>query len=707
MKAREVLRLYAAGERNFQNENLRGQSFKRANLAGADFSGADIRSTNFTGANLIGANFTGAKCGLQKRWAIFLTLISWLLAGMSGFIFLVGGALVPLISDSSSSEKQIAGLGSIIILLLLFFVFSRWGIGKIAIIAVAAATVVAGIVVIAATAFGVTITGEAAGEAAVTVAGAAVAVVVITGLVAVVGLLANVVLSAVVSLIAVAGAAVGVVAAETDIVSYAVTSIVAITAAMVGVYIGWRTLKGDEKDAWLHSFAIASAAVGGTSFRNANLTDANFASARLKSTDLRNANLTRVCWFGAKMLDRVRPGNSYLKNAEVRQWLIGSGKTKCLDRQDLRGVNLQGANLTNVSFIASDLSEANLQDTDLSRAKLVQTQLDNTDLTGATLTGAFIEDWGITSSTVLNGIRCDYVFMRLPPEKRPKWLPLPVAESSDDNPRRKPDNWSETFKDDDFANFIKPIKDTLDLYHSQDIDPRAMAISWKKLEEDNPNANLKFSSLEVKGEDNLLLRLKTAPDTDLSRLNSEYFENYNQLKALNQTQQALLAEKDSQIKSLENLFKTALNISININNHQGDNKMEKNIDQSRKIDISGREINVSGAGALNLGEISGKVANTISKIPDSSNDKTNIKELLSKLKTAIKTEPNLVDIDKSDALEEIDKLALMSQEQESEEQKQQVGKSIRILQRIAKDLPAGAALLTICKELLPVISSFF
>jgi uncharacterized protein YjbI with pentapeptide repeats len=84
MKASKVLKRYAAGERDFQRLNLRGQSFKRKDLTGADFSEVDIRSTNFTGANLRGANFSNAKCGLQKRWAILLTVIALLFAVLAG-----------------------------------------------------------------------------------------------------------------------------------------------------------------------------------------------------------------------------------------------------------------------------------------------------------------------------------------------------------------------------------------------------------------------------------------------------------------------------------------------------------------------------------------------------------------------------------------------------------------------------------------------
>ncbi|HBL14434.1 MAG TPA: hypothetical protein DD379_24205 [Cyanobacteria bacterium UBA11162] len=64
--AKEVLKRYNQGRRDFCGENLRGQSFKKANLAGADFSEADIRGANFAYANLTGAKFCGGKAGLQQ-----------------------------------------------------------------------------------------------------------------------------------------------------------------------------------------------------------------------------------------------------------------------------------------------------------------------------------------------------------------------------------------------------------------------------------------------------------------------------------------------------------------------------------------------------------------------------------------------------------------------------------------------------------------
>lgn len=53
--------------RNYANQNLQNCSFKGQDLAGADFSGADLRGCNFTGATLTGATFERVKTGQSRR----------------------------------------------------------------------------------------------------------------------------------------------------------------------------------------------------------------------------------------------------------------------------------------------------------------------------------------------------------------------------------------------------------------------------------------------------------------------------------------------------------------------------------------------------------------------------------------------------------------------------------------------------------------
>ena len=79
-------------------------------------------STDFTGANLRGANFTKAKAGLQKRWAIFLVMISWLILGMSGFIYLYNGRSIPQIFHFSKTENLLSGWVTIVGTIIIFFI---------------------------------------------------------------------------------------------------------------------------------------------------------------------------------------------------------------------------------------------------------------------------------------------------------------------------------------------------------------------------------------------------------------------------------------------------------------------------------------------------------------------------------------------------------------------------------------------------------
>ncbi len=529
-------------QQDFSGQNLRGRSFKGQNLAGANFSCADIRGADFSKANLRGANFSYAKAGLKYVWIIALVISSLFVAILTGLLSGNSGILVSSALSNEFIQKYTITPTIIIVLIIIVFFLGmiRYGLTVTLVnlfwtlflawilTCVGAKDKAADWTLALALAWGWAGALAWCGAFASTSGGK---------------------LAWIWNLAGVLSWATGYGSASnlSQIRSLAFVAITAWILTLIGSYIAIRGFALEPKFAFVRSVTIVFGAIGGTSFQGSDLTDADFTSATLKSTDLRNAILYCTRFHQAKMLDRVRTGKSYLQNAEVRELLVvGQGQDKNFDHQDLRGVNLQGANLTDASFISTNLSEANLQDANLSRAKLVQTQLDGTNFTGATLTGTFIEDWNITHETNFTGVKCEYVYMRLPNKENP-------------NPLRKPDNYQEIFADGDFGDFIQPIFDTLDLYHKQGVDPRAIAISFKQLAENNPDAKLRIVGMEVKGEDKFLLRAKTAITADKSELSGEYFDTYNHLKALPEQEiKLLLSEKDSRIRSLETMVVTAL-----------------------------------------------------------------------------------------------------------------------------------------------------
>ncbi|NET41891.1 pentapeptide repeat-containing protein [Okeania sp. SIO2B3] len=661
-RKREILQQYQQGERNFQGANLRGLSFKGENLSDADFSFADIRGTNFSGVNLRGAKFCGAKAGLQKRWVVVLLAGAFVLVCISAYlslfisiIFLMLVTPVLIKGDSSDLMTQIAGWVCLIITIISWMRFVSNKIedsafpGAIAgalTVAIAVCFSVAGM-----------FTGIVIGAFAV--AGAFVftfiEVFALIGTFAVAGVVA----------VAVAGTFTvsGTLALNVFIYEFLLESesfgfgfigAGTLFQTLLSAYIACQAIKGDKKYSLIRNTAIAFAAIGGTSFRDANLTDTDFTNATLKSTDFRGANITRTIWKNTIKLDRIRPGKTYLKDAKVRELVkTGEGENINLDRFALQGINLRGANLTNASFIEANLNLANLQDANLSRAKLVGTFLDQADLTGATLTGAFLEDWGITTTTKLDDIKCDYIYMRLPPDKRPDFLKLPPEQSLDERVRRKPADEDKNFEEGEFAEFIKPLVNTLDLYHNQGVDPRIAAYSFEKLQKDHPEAEIKMRSFEVRGENNdkLLIRADTKPEADHSILDKEYFDTYNELKALSPEQlRAVLAQREKDIEWYKGVLSAAVNRpGVNIENYsnQGDTKMSESsgdqihaqeihgaVANKEKIDGfagSGREI----YGLAGKGEIKdSKIARTIHESQEQQNlaqAAKDIQELLAQL----------------------------------------------------------------------------
>lgn len=761
MKATEVLRRYEQEERDFRRVSLRGQSFKEQNLSGADFSETDIRSANFTSANLQRAKFCGAKAGLDKNWIVVLVISSFFLSALSGLLATFGGgATAATLGGEFALTKGYTlgpGLTGVAVFVGLVFLFSFIVRQKLITFLGVFSGVLSSLAVffLIITAIVGTLGGK---EDAGKIYEAYAFVIFATMIVVYVGAGIHALSLAVVNaqdrkpieswsgflLSAIVSSSIGIkvwgnLTYGGTLGCLSLAGAYAGLLALLGRRVSLRSQSGNEQYVLIKQIAIAFAAIGGTSFRGADLTDAVFTGARLNCTDFRKATLIRTCWFEAKMLDRVRPGDTYLKNAQVRQWLIGKGRDRNFDRQNLRGVNFQGSNLKDASFIGTDLSEANLQDADLSKAKLVQTQLDGTDFTGSTLTGAFIEDWGITSSTKLNGVRCKYVFMRLPPEKRPSWLALPVEESLDPNPRRKPDNWSEEFEDGDFADFIKPIVDTLDLYHNQGVDPRAIAISFKELAENNPQAELRVVAMEARGGDKFLLRAKTAPDANHSQLSAEYFDTYNQFKGLPESEirklllekdirliekdvrikerdkliRKLESERDKVIRKLESMVETALerpSFYAKTYHHRGDIMLEEsriNVSAGGSIGaVGGGDVDVSGV--MNLGTISGNVTNAIDELPSSSSsERAGIKELLSQLQGAIEAEANLDDEGKAEALKQVEILAKAGKNPKNETMQKKAKKAVGFLQVIADGIEPVTKLAKACSRLIPAIAAFF
>jgi len=523
MKAAELRKRYAAGERDFRGANLRGQSFKGQDLSGADFSGADIRSADFSRATLCGANFSSAKAGLQRRWAIMLVLVSWILAGTFGFFSGLAGYLVSLIFSDTSSDVM-AGWVSLIGLALLITVIVRKGTGTFAFVVAFAVVFVSAFAsaFVFAVAFGGTVTFA--------VVVAVVGAVVVAGAVA--GAVAVVVAVVVAGAGTVAAAAAGIVAFVAAVVVAVADKVIvtgAVAVSIVSAYIGWRALGGDPRDAWIRSVAIGVSALGGTSFRHAALRGVTFTYATLKSTDLRGATLTLTNWHQARKLDRARVGETILLNSKVRELAVthrGAGQS--YKGLDLRGAHLAGADLSDADLTEADISNATLEGAWLERANLTKTQMLGTNFHQAHLTGACLEEWNIGSTTRLEGVICEYIYLL--------------------NGRKERRPSSGTFAPGEFAKLFEEVLDTIDLIFRNGVDWKALVTSFQQVQVENDGVELSIQSIENKGDGVVVVRVNAPPEANKEKIHSDFNHTYEaELAVLKAEYQAKLEAKDEQI----------------------------------------------------------------------------------------------------------------------------------------------------------------
>ena len=540
MKASGVLKKYAAGERDFRKENLRGQFFQGQNLSGADFSEADIRGANFKKTNLTGTKFCQAKAGLQKRWVTVLMLVSWIVSGVSGIASLLAGGVVALIFGNNL-ENQVFGWIALISLIIVYSVILRQGLGA----GVASASAMASAFAFASafpSAFAFIFARSSAFAFAITITFvfAIARVSAFTFAIAI----AFAIASAFVFPSAFPSAMASTFGLR-EPVDIALALALAIVLVLLGAYLGWRALKGDPRDAWIRTIAIAFAATGGTSFYKADLTDADFTGATLKSTDLREATITRTCWQNTIKLDRARPGKTILADTAVRELLVsGNGYNKSYVDANLRGANLKGANLNKAILKCADISEATLEDANLEWANLTEAQAIGTDFTHAYFTGACLEAWNIDSTTTLTKVDCQYVFL----------LEEPNPQGSRE---RRPHDPDRVFEPGDFEKLYNKIINTVQILLRNGVNQEAFRQAFQKIMAENPaitSDSIQF--IEKKGND-ILLTLEVPEATDKGNFERQFLAVYEaRLEAAKQT--ALLEAERSHNHDMKEFVRAAL-----------------------------------------------------------------------------------------------------------------------------------------------------
>lgn len=537
MRADEILRRYAEGEKNFCRVNLKGQSFKGKNLSGADFTRADIRGADFTNAILIGTSFRRAKAGLQRRGVIGLVIASLMLSALSGIVATLMGWFAGNTLIVGQFSPFLSNLIILITLIAVHFFIIRKGLvaGMLTALAVA---VPGTVVYVWGTYVSVKPWADPIGRVAVAITWVTAGTVFEAAFSAVFGAAFSATLG--VDWCAIFGAAFGAATAVPALVwlgtvvelsegSQFRSLAVAVTGALVGGYISWQVLTGENKNVFVRRIALAFAATGGTSFRGSNLTNADFTRATLKSTNLSNANLNHTRWTQAKRVDQARVSGTILINLAVQKLAItGKGEGKSFAGLNLRGANLVGAKLRGADLTDVDLGGATLQGACLEGANLTKTQALGTNFDGAKLTGACLESWNIDSTTQLNGAICDYVYLQ------------------NDSQERRPS--SGEFAPEDFAKLFQEVLSTVDLILRNGVDWKAFTNSFKKLQVENEGIELSVRSIENKGDGVIVVKVNVPAGVNKAKLHSDLTQSYEfELKALEERYQEKLKSKDEQI----------------------------------------------------------------------------------------------------------------------------------------------------------------
>ncbi|MBE9028205.1 pentapeptide repeat-containing protein [filamentous cyanobacterium LEGE 11480] len=533
---------------NFARQNLQGQSFRGQDLTGADFTGANIRSSDFSEAILVGADFRQAKVGLSRRWMLLTLSAIILLAGVAGAGCGVAGVISMRLLHPIylAQQSPLPGIATLLVLPAFMTGLVRWGLtGKL----VTLSASVAGLLIIAQAILWATLGGDGLNigqETAWRLAGAwawALVGVVFGGLVITTSELlwprhSRLLIGAWMSGLSLALIASWELGKKNAQIGSTVVSgldawpwmlLCALLLGGLSVYVGSRTRQEDDRFKAINHAAIFLCAIGGTKFRTADLTAANFQQVNLAQTDFSQAQLTRTNFHLAQKVNQARLEGTILQQPAIRKLVT----THRGERQNYRNHNLQGAYLANAALADADFTDANLQAADLSgadlnRANLTRVQLLDADLRSTHLTAACLEAWNINQTSQLSDIQCDFIYRLNHQQER--------APSSG------------IFNPGEFTKLFQQTIDTVDLIIRNGVDWPSFNRTLQQLQIEQGDTELTVQSIEHKGDGLMVIKVAVAPETNKQQLDASFQATYATMRqALEAKHRAELAAKDAQI----------------------------------------------------------------------------------------------------------------------------------------------------------------
>jgi len=275
--------------KEYFNKNLQKLSFRNEDLSSASFSGSDLRGADLSGSNLMGASLTNVRTGITPMNVVLIFIFALAVSLLSGYVAAEVGHIIRQMLIDTQQKVRVAGIITIV-LLVLFLIYFLWKGGNNAIRNLIIPTIIAAI------AMGVIakISGLGTGKGMLYLVFATImaTVMVYVGTIsrAAAGSLSNILFT----IVALAGGMFG---------KSIAGGIGPVIFAVFCALISKKALSGAKGFDALRKVAFYVTTKFGTSFRHANLTNADFSHSRIHNADFTGAAIANVNWGDAKRIN--------------------------------------------------------------------------------------------------------------------------------------------------------------------------------------------------------------------------------------------------------------------------------------------------------------------------------------------------------------------------------------------------------------------